>query len=255
VPRPSRRLRRAGVGEGCIESLRISCWQHRHPPLQKAQGRGTHGCGGVGSNQVLLFRTVQLLTSLSPATQWVPRPSRSLRRAGVGKACAEINRSCVGSISTRPCKKRKDGAPTVLVAQAVELSSLISDCPTLDFAAPSNTMGAPSFAQFAKGGSRECLRREPIDLVLAASPPALAKSARTGHPRFWLCRQSKIGGATPLVVETKSLPSLRLLARVRLRPGDRNDSCSSAIPPVTGRDHASPDCDGYTSASLPACSS
>ena len=51
--------------------------------------------------------------------------------------------------------------------------------------------GAPFFAQFAKGGSREC-RRKFVDLgcvvtnpvAHAASLPTLAKNARMGHPRL-----------------------------------------------------------------------
>ena len=51
-----------------------------------------------------------------------------------------------------------------------------------------NTVGALSFAQFAKGGNPERMRNsvsaeraKPI--MSAASPPALAKNARTGHPQ------------------------------------------------------------------------
>ena len=61
----------------------------------------------------------RLLTSLVPTTQWMPRPSLSLRRAGVGNARSSAlitlhNKSNgTGSIATHPCKKRKNGAPSV----------------------------------------------------------------------------------------------------------------------------------------------
>src|SRR5690242_5238457 len=51
------------------------------------------------------------------------------------------------------------------------------------------TVGAPSFAQFAKGGNLERMRNgicaEGTKVVPAASLPALAKNARTGHPLVW----------------------------------------------------------------------
>ena len=60
------------------------------------------------------------MISLASPTEWVPRPSRSLRRAGHGNACAcrlipsLRNKSySTGIIDARPCKKRKDGAPSV----------------------------------------------------------------------------------------------------------------------------------------------
>jgi len=47
----------------------------------------------------------------------VPRPSRTLRRAGTanawGAGLVQMHKSCVGSTATRPCKERKDGAPAV----------------------------------------------------------------------------------------------------------------------------------------------
>ena len=58
----------------------------------------------------------------------------------------------------------------------------------LDLAGTSNTVGAPFFAFFAKGGNHEridnrvCAERTKV--VSAASPPALAKNARTGHPQL-----------------------------------------------------------------------
>src|ERR1035438_372126 len=49
--------------------------------------------------------------------------------------------------------------------------------------------GAPSFAFFAKGGSRKCRRQVGLiacpqqnQIAHAASPPTLAKNARMGHP-------------------------------------------------------------------------
>src|ERR1051326_448690 len=64
------------------------------------------------------WRVPRLLISRASPTEWVPRPSRSLRRAGHGDACAFglipslRNKSySTGIIDARPCKKRKDGAP------------------------------------------------------------------------------------------------------------------------------------------------
>jgi hypothetical protein len=63
-----------------------------------------------------------------------------------------------------------------------------------------NTVGAPSFAPFVKGGSRDCLRESGLTMprasitnqvAQAASPPTLAKSARMGHP-LWEWMQATI---------------------------------------------------------------
>jgi transposase len=58
------------------------------------------------------------LNSLASPTKGVPRPSRGLRRAGTTAACAAgfdgTKPSCYKQHRTRPCKERKDGAPTVL---------------------------------------------------------------------------------------------------------------------------------------------
>jgi len=56
------------------------------------------------------------------------------------------------------------------------------------------------------------------------------------------------GSVTPRDSETKSPSSLRSRALARLRPKDRNDSCSNAIPRARRPSPASPDCDAYTSA-------
>ena len=60
------------------------------------------------------------MISLAQASNWVPRPLRFLQRAGV-RAVYAIERgpeSClyrVECVDSRPCKKRKDGAPDVPV--------------------------------------------------------------------------------------------------------------------------------------------
>jgi hypothetical protein len=55
-----------------------------------------------------------------------------------------------------------------------------------DLAGARNIVGTPSFAHFAKGGNLVRVR-DRVALsgksVSAASLPALAKSARTGHPQ------------------------------------------------------------------------
>jgi hypothetical protein len=67
-------------------------------------------------------RVAQPLIWLTPKTRRVPRPLRTLQRAGTTNACAAgfcaEPEGCVGSIATRPCKQRKEGAPTVLVMAA-----------------------------------------------------------------------------------------------------------------------------------------
>ena len=70
-----------------------------------------------------------LSLSLTPETPWVPRPSRTRRRAGVPTGWGQIRHTAdvqkrsshpsfnrttpTSSIASRPCKKRKDGAPAV----------------------------------------------------------------------------------------------------------------------------------------------
>jgi hypothetical protein len=55
------------------------------------------------------------LISLTQTKLRVPRPLRSLQRAGTTNTCAtgfvQRDKGRAGSITTRPCKKRKDGAP------------------------------------------------------------------------------------------------------------------------------------------------
>jgi hypothetical protein len=57
----------------------------------------------------------RLLISLTQTKLRVPRPLRSLQRAGTTNTCAtgfvQRDKGRAGSITTRPCKKRKDGAP------------------------------------------------------------------------------------------------------------------------------------------------
>jgi hypothetical protein len=55
----------------------------------------------------------RFLTFLTPPGQGVPRPSRTLRRAGVKMLTQWNKNNCLGSIASRPCKGRKDGAPEI----------------------------------------------------------------------------------------------------------------------------------------------
>jgi hypothetical protein len=63
-----------------------------------------------------------------------------------------------------------------------------------DPAGITNTVGATSFAHFAKGGYHErigngvCAERTKV--ASAASPPALANNAGTGHPRFRIGKEN-----------------------------------------------------------------
>jgi hypothetical protein len=65
-------------------------------------------------------RVAQALSSLALAMNRVPRPSRSVRRAGTTKACGDDlmlpdpETTWCRQHRTRPCRKRKDGAPTIL---------------------------------------------------------------------------------------------------------------------------------------------
>jgi hypothetical protein len=68
VPHPSRTLRRVGVG--------MSYRQHRHPPLQRTQGRGTHSCAIGGETKTEGWAT-RLATSASAGAS---------RRVGI-KSC------------------------------------------------------------------------------------------------------------------------------------------------------------------------
>jgi len=60
-------------------------------------------------------RVAQAFDFADTDKQRVPRPLRSLQRAGTTNAYAaglvQKDKSRVGSIATRPCKERKDGAP------------------------------------------------------------------------------------------------------------------------------------------------
>jgi hypothetical protein len=89
-----------------------------------------------------------------------------------------------------------------------------------DLAGITNTAGAPSFAHFAKGGSRRCLRRGSITLrcrecsvgrttgnnVQTASPPTLAKNARMGRP---------------FIMRAPSLPIWASSKRIRANAGEK----------------------------------
>ena len=70
------------------------------------------------------------------------------------------------------------------------------------------TVGAPSFAHFAKGGNLERMRdqgcAEPTKVVSAASLPALAKNARTGHPQHRWRTQTSSKGAPPALFRPPS---------------------------------------------------
>jgi len=60
--------------------------------------------------------------------------------------------------------------------------------PASDLADAENAVGAPSFAHSAKGGKHKCMRNGVLCRAtgaLAASQPALANNARTGHPLCW----------------------------------------------------------------------
>jgi len=58
-----------------------------------------------------------------------------------------------------------------------------------DFIEFTNTVGAPSFARFAKGGYHERERNrvcaEETDGRVRSIVPTLAKNARMGHPLFY----------------------------------------------------------------------
>ena len=65
--------------------------------------------------EVCVWRVAQAFDLAGANKIVVPRPLRTLQRAGSWNACAmwlHSLKSCVGSIVTRPCKKRKDGAPS-----------------------------------------------------------------------------------------------------------------------------------------------
>ena len=57
-----------------------------------------------------------------------------------------------------------------------------------DLAGINNTGGGPSFAHFAKGGSGNVRTPGRTPVISAASLPALAKNARTGHPHLYYWR-------------------------------------------------------------------
>ena len=73
------------------------------------------------------------------------------------------------------------------VAQAFELAGTTS------------AVSAPSFARFVKGGSWNIHTMGRTHVVSTASRPALAKNARTGHPRlcYWSGNHKPKGGHLP----------------------------------------------------------
>jgi hypothetical protein len=105
---------------------------------------------------------------------------------------------------------------------AVLIPLTMAGGPGFDFADAVNTVGAPSFAFFAKGGYHERLQRR---------------------------------GARPLDGGTKSSSSLGSRAPAPIRPKDRNDNCSTATAPVSRPSLASLDCDVCSGASPRASSS
>jgi hypothetical protein len=88
-------------------------------------------------------RVAQAFDFAGITTEWVPRPSRSLRRAGHGNAgaCGLIpslrNKSySTGIIDAHPCKKRKDGAPSVemphIEIETVKRGPPAQECPDFE---------------------------------------------------------------------------------------------------------------------------
>jgi hypothetical protein len=67
--------------------------------------------GGPALRRLLVFACISQAR--------VPHPSRTLRRVGTTDAYTagfvRKDKTCIGSIAAHPCKKRKDGAPTVWV--------------------------------------------------------------------------------------------------------------------------------------------
>ena len=61
----------------------------------------------------------------------------------------------------------------------------------LDLAGTGSGEGAPSFSRFLREGwEAKCSHNGTNNIVSAASPPALAKNARTRHPELW-CGKEK----------------------------------------------------------------
>jgi hypothetical protein len=81
---------------------------------------------------------------------------------------------------------------------------------TLDLAGMTNTVGAPSFAHFAKGGNHERLRNgfaQKAKTLCQQHPyPPLQKNARTGHPQHRRSRptSSKAGPPAPVFCGLKT---------------------------------------------------
>jgi hypothetical protein len=79
--------------------------------------------------------------------------------------------------------------------------NLADGLPFRVFPPRSRTVGAPSFAQFAKGGNHERIRNvfmERAWVASAASLPALANNARTGHPLYWYRARDQMPEPPPL---------------------------------------------------------
>jgi len=180
VPRSSRFLRRAGVGDACasgvghaavgvvqaVKYVRQKCnRQHRVPPLQRTQGWGTRTGADPGGKRI---------------------PPASLRsRIGMTRAGGDQ----------------------------------VHD---FDLAGTQKTVGCPVLRAFCEGR---------VPRTLGAAQPMLP------YP------------------ETRSRSIPHSLAPVRLRSEDRNDNCSSAIPPVRPPIPASRDYDACISTSRRAFSS
>ncbi len=181
------------------------------------------------------------------------------------------------SIAAHPCKKRKDGAPSV---GTVHTETITGGAPATHSGRPSG-MGQwyPTLAQKARKDGAPGLHMRLIRALRSRDgqlcPSLLDSPASAGGPAFELGGVSNTvgapflrvlcegagttnacsGAATPPDSGTKSLSTLHSHAPGRLHPKDRNDNCSSAIaralPPIP----VSPDCDAYTGASPRASSS
>jgi hypothetical protein len=138
--------------------------------------------------------------SLTPETPWVPRPSRTRRRAGVPTAWGQIlhavgirkrsshpsfNRTApTSSIASRPCKNRKDGAPAgpgregrpTVKGAVLESGSIRSGRRTAEGNRPQH--GSTSIPQ--KSSSR-CARNDKAASGIATRP---CKKRRDGAPSF-----------------------------------------------------------------------
>src|SRR5208282_1640489 len=88
---------------------------------------------------------------------------------------------------------------------------------------------APAFAFFAKSGSRKCRRQVGLitcpqrnQIAHAASPPTLARNARTGHPQWERCtRRSLKVCHPPIRFKGGPAPTIREEERISENAGNR----------------------------------